>query len=143
MFLVCSFIFRGDRLKFVANHLKQQGLLKRELDKELMKRFLDSYLKQDGAFLLRLIAHNTNTITVTEITCGLWQIWRDRLEKSAPSQGELEDIHSEDSSKPKPSSPPLDDAEDIPLTRVDEDTESDDSIVKKPIPDDDVAVSYA
>ena len=93
------------------------------MDKELMKRFLDSYLKQDGAFLLRLIAHNTNAITVTEITCGLWQIWRERLDK--------------------PTTPPHEEGEDVPLTPMDDiDDDSEDSIVKKPL-DDPSSDSYA
>ena len=129
-----SFIFRGDRLKFVANHLKQQNLIKKQMDKELMKRFLDSYLKQDGAFLLRLIAHNTNAITVTEITCGLWQIWKERLDKPTTPPPHSDDMS--DVSMKKPTSPPHEEGEEVPLTRMDSDDEdSEDSIVKKPLDD--------
>ena len=78
LFIYYRFIYRGDRVKFIKNHLHQMNKTPTEREVQLMHRFLDSYLKQDGAFLLRLIAHNTNNITVTEITCGLWDIWQER-----------------------------------------------------------------
>ena len=40
--------------------------------------FTYNYLRHDGVFLLRLIAHNTNGITTTEITRELWDLWYDR-----------------------------------------------------------------
>ena len=41
-------------------------------------RFTTDYLKQDGAFLMRLIVHNTNNITVTEIICAMWDLWMEK-----------------------------------------------------------------
>jgi len=46
----------------------------------LVRRFTDHYLRHDGVFLLRLIAHNTNGITTTEITRELWDLWYDHQE---------------------------------------------------------------
>ena len=34
------------------------------------------YLGQDGAFLFRLVAHNTDNITTMEIVCAVWDLWR-------------------------------------------------------------------
>jgi len=42
-----------------------------------VRRFTETYLRHDGVFLLRLIAHNTNGITTTEITRELWDLWYD------------------------------------------------------------------
>jgi hypothetical protein len=39
-------------------------------------RFVEEYLRQDGVFVLRLIGHNTNAITVTEFVCALWDEYR-------------------------------------------------------------------
>ena len=48
--------------------------------------FTDSYLRHDGVFLLRLIAHNTNGITTTEITRELWDLWYDRNQSQLAQQ---------------------------------------------------------
>jgi len=34
--------------------------------------FVDNYLQPDGVFVLRLLGHNTNGLTVTELLCSLW-----------------------------------------------------------------------
>ena len=77
---VLRFMMRSDRLKFVRNHLKLGDRITSPTheDRDLSAIFLNNYLKQDGAFLLRLIAHNTNNITTTEVTCALWDIWREK-----------------------------------------------------------------
>ena len=46
--------------------------MKREFDNSKLDQFINEYLRQDGMFLLRLIGHNTNNITVTEIMGALW-----------------------------------------------------------------------
>ena len=66
------FLVRGDRVKFLKNHLVQRGVIQSEREVQLLHRFLDTYLKQDGAFLLRLIAHNTNNITYHKPINTLW-----------------------------------------------------------------------
>ncbi|ELU06821.1 hypothetical protein CAPTEDRAFT_194468 [Capitella teleta] len=65
------FLFRSDRRMFINNHLKMGDKVFDKNDKKLCNKFLNNYLKQDGAFLLRLIAHNTNSITTTEVTCAI------------------------------------------------------------------------
>ena len=50
-------------------------------DKEKADAFTKNYLRQDGVFLLRLIGHNTNTLTVSEIIGALWDHWNDRNSK--------------------------------------------------------------
>lgn len=37
------------------------------------RQFVHEYLGEDGVFILRLVAHNTNTITVTEFVVALWE----------------------------------------------------------------------
>jgi len=37
-----------------------------------VRKFVHGYLGEDGVFILRLVAHNTNTVTVTEFVDALW-----------------------------------------------------------------------
>jgi hypothetical protein len=48
----------------------------RDAERKQLKRFVSDYLRPDGAFVLRLIGHNTNAITVTELVCALWDNYR-------------------------------------------------------------------
>lgn len=64
----------GDRVKFVRNHLKLGDRSVR--DGELVRKFTRDYLKQDGSLILRLIAHNTDNMTTTDVICALWDAWK-------------------------------------------------------------------
>ena len=72
-------LFRKDRLLFIRNHLHATGAMDEHHAKELTAIFLDDYLKQDGAFLLRLIIHNTSNLCCTEITNGVYEFWKDNV----------------------------------------------------------------
>ena len=52
--------------------------IERDQDKRRAAEFVDKYLKQDGVFILRLVGHNTNAITVTEFVCSLWDNFRQK-----------------------------------------------------------------
>ena len=67
----------GDRLLFVRNHIGRSEINPNP-DQELLSEFLHGYLKQDGAFLLRLISANTNAVCTTEVTSELWDFWLDK-----------------------------------------------------------------
>ena len=54
----------------------------------MVRRFAENYLCSDGVFLLRLIAHNTNGITTTEVTKEMWDVWYDRQMKKATEQSD-------------------------------------------------------
>jgi hypothetical protein len=76
-FIVWSirFIWRKDRLNFISNHLKRNHRLDAEEAQEDVNTFVNDYLRQDGVFLLRLIATNTNYISTGDIICGVWDFW--------------------------------------------------------------------
>ncbi len=72
-------------------------------DARACEKFVKSYLRPDGVFLLRLIGHNTNQITVTEVVTALWDMWEKRPivtpttsteppYPSAPDQHELQPL---------------------------------------------------
>lgn len=64
-----------DRIIYIKNHLKMMERLESPSDEKKAEEFTKEYLRPDGIFLLRLIGHNTNTLTVTEIICSLWENW--------------------------------------------------------------------
>lgn len=67
-----------DRVAFVRNHLILGHKVKFPIshDEEMKtQQFTKQYLCQDGSFLCRLIAHNTNNITTTDVICSLWDHW--------------------------------------------------------------------
>lgn len=65
-------LFRTDRHRYVKKHLRLMDKLDRDADKKRAVKFVDKYLRQDGVFVLRLVGHNTNAITVTEFVCSLF-----------------------------------------------------------------------
>ena len=73
-------LMRGDKVAYAKNHLKSIP----ELKTEDLDIFIDHYLQQDGMFLLRLIGHNTNNITVTEIMEELYGKFIEKQRKTLP-----------------------------------------------------------
>jgi len=49
---------------------------KAESTRRQVTGFVDHYLQPDGVFVLRMIGHNTNGLTVTELLCSLWDNYR-------------------------------------------------------------------
>lgn len=92
-------LLSGDRISFVENHLILGGQLsstsETDARKKLIRKFTTKYLRSDGVFVLRLIAHNTNSITTTEIICALWSSWYDR-QSSDPGVREVDTLTGND-----------------------------------------------
>ncbi len=66
---------RNDRISYAQGHLSFTYRLKDDYDAQLCVEFVDNYLRQDGIFLMRLIGHNTNRYTVSELIGALWDKW--------------------------------------------------------------------
>lgn len=69
------FAARKDRRRFVSKNLKLKGRITSshsDEDAERLDTFVNTYLKQDGVFVLRLVHINTNAITSTEFIVSLW-----------------------------------------------------------------------
>jgi len=77
-----------DRIRFVRGHLRRRedalspgGGSSQPAgveDARALDQFVSEYLRVDGVFLLRLIAHNTNGVAVADITGALWNAWYER-----------------------------------------------------------------
>ncbi|ELU12855.1 hypothetical protein CAPTEDRAFT_167139 [Capitella teleta] len=76
-----SWLYRGffkfSRKGYVDKYLD----LRDDSDRSALGVFVDGYLKLDGVFLLRLIGHNTDGVTASEITNSLWNHWREKMAK--------------------------------------------------------------
>ena len=66
----------NERLQFIENWLWQNKRVDRK--DQSVREFIDNYLRQDGAFLLRLIAHNSDSITTRDVVCSLWDKWKNK-----------------------------------------------------------------
>ena len=53
-------------------------------DKETLVMFVDHYLKADGVFIMRLIQHNTNSLTVDELLATLWEHFQKDMSDRKP-----------------------------------------------------------
>jgi len=90
-----------DRVRFVRGHLTRHadaaigGSTSHHPagveDTKLLRLFVNDYLRVDGVFLLRLIAHNTSGMAAADITLALWNDWYDtRMQnKEAEASGML------------------------------------------------------
>lgn len=71
-------MFRVDRHRYIKKHLRLMEKIPRDSDKKLAVRFVEDYLRLDGVFVMRLVGHNTNALTVTEFVCQLWDNFRSK-----------------------------------------------------------------
>jgi len=85
-----------DRIRFVRGHLlRRQDAMSGSVhpagvdDAAAMVRFVDDYLRVDGVFLLRLIAHNTNGVAAADITLELWNEWYERRQSKQAEAGSV------------------------------------------------------
>lgn len=60
-----------DRKRYIKKHLQLMNKLSAK-DERYLEPFVDGYLRSDGIFILRLVGHNTDAVTVTEFVVGLW-----------------------------------------------------------------------
>ena len=79
----------------------------RKKENDRIDRFIFRYLLLDGVFILRLIGHNTNNITATEIIVAVWKNWNEIQDKGS----NIQDNDNNEDPFPLKSAPPLDDDE--------------------------------
>ncbi|CAH1802577.1 unnamed protein product [Owenia fusiformis] len=71
----------GNRTRYIKMHLRCIGRYDKKSDKELIKKFTNGYLRQDGVFILRLLSKNINDVIVSELINGLWSHYKNFREK--------------------------------------------------------------
>ena len=75
---ILRFMFLKDRIDFVRKHLKTGERINSDEDRKLCRLFVRNYLRQDGVFILRLVNSNANSLACTDLTCALWDKFRDK-----------------------------------------------------------------
>ena len=76
---IVRFTFLPGQRRYVKRHLEFVDRLKMDADRKLKaNQFVRRYLGQDGVFVLRLLAHNTSTVTATEFVTALWDNYKDK-----------------------------------------------------------------
>lgn len=82
-----------NRSMFIRRHLRATEHYDFSSLRSLCQEFTGEYLRHDGVFLLRLIGHNTDGITVDEITSSLWEFWMDKRKKKLEERAARENTH--------------------------------------------------
>ena len=80
---ITRFAYFPEQRRYVKKHLSFVKRLETDDEtdayrKRKAKQFVSEYLSQDGVFVLRLLAHNTSTVTVTEFITSLYDNYKPR-----------------------------------------------------------------
>ncbi|XP_052214606.1 innexin unc-9-like [Dreissena polymorpha] len=68
--------FKSNRQRFVKKYLDiGKNLYDEQFDKTVRTKFIDDYLREDGVFVLRMIASNSTDIVTTDLVKKLWDMF--------------------------------------------------------------------
>ena len=97
-------LFQGDRINYIQHHLAALGKINMDDpgDRVLSRRFVMEYLRQDGAFILRMISSNTNYITSTKVICAVFENWLEKPRQRTKAGDEVEAEDGEVNSETTP-----------------------------------------
>ena len=72
--------FRYSRLRYIRKHLKIMAKLNRDSDRDrkLSQKFTEMYLRQDGVFVLKLVAKNSTDLVVADVVAALWDNYKNK-----------------------------------------------------------------
>lgn len=96
-------IFKRNRAAYIKKYLKINNELHTGFDKKLCNKFAESYLRDDGVFVMRVIAKNSTDLVVTDLVDKMWKLYKN---KSQPTRN----------NEPTEPTLPLSDKEKEPLT---------------------------
>ena len=73
-------MFRYSRVRYIRTHLLIMKRLDTQSDRELRmsEAFTENYLRQDGIFVLKLVAKNSTELVVADIVSALWDNYRQK-----------------------------------------------------------------
>lgn len=78
--------FTTNRRSYIKTYLKVFGKYTRHNDHMRLNVFSNTYLRQDGHFLLRMIGKNTNEVIVSELITALWDTFCKTYDKKQQKQ---------------------------------------------------------
>ena len=70
--------FRFSRIRYIRRQLKIMDKLNRDSDRDrkMSIKFAETYLRQDGVFVLKLVSKNSTDLVVADIVGALWDNYR-------------------------------------------------------------------
>lgn len=81
MFLI---VFKRNNYMYVKKYLTITDKMQTASDKKLCRRFAESYLRDDGCFVARMIGTNSTDMVITDLLDAMWVNYRMREEPKAP-----------------------------------------------------------
>jgi len=70
-------IFPQHRRSYMRKYLRLSDLYKKtDIDRKILRKFVESYLKQDGVYVLRAVSNNANDVIATELVKLLFEHFR-------------------------------------------------------------------
>ena len=78
LFWLYRVLFHQSRVGYIKKYLKSLNQLKSLEDKSSARRFADNFLRDDGIFVLRLVAKNSNDILLAELISELYSIYKNK-----------------------------------------------------------------
>lgn len=95
IFWLWRVVVKRNRVAYIKKFLKVRDELHGEDDKKVCRKFADDYLRDDGIFVLRLVARNSNAILLTDLVLSLWGIYKKKPSiKKALNNDEYTESHA-------------------------------------------------
>ncbi|XP_014770299.1 innexin unc-9 [Octopus bimaculoides] len=81
-------IFSKRQSKYVLHHLSpSKNILIKADGKKMFKHFTTDYLRNDGFFILRMIAKNTTNLVLEDLLKELWHLYNKRIDQNFQQPG--------------------------------------------------------
>lgn len=79
-----TIVFEHSRTRYVRKQLKIMDRIRSgsDRDRKMSYRFSEKYLRQDGIFVLKLVAKNSTDLVVADIVAALWDNYRVKPENT-------------------------------------------------------------
>lgn len=74
-------IFKRNRAGYIKKYLKINNELHTGFDRKLCQKFADEYLRDDGVFVIRVIAKNSTDLVATDLVDKLWKLYKNKKMK--------------------------------------------------------------
>ena len=94
LFWIWRIVVKQNRVAYIKKFLKVRDELHGEDDKKLCRKFADEFLRDDGLFVLRIVARNTNAILLTDLVMNLWNIYKDKPLIKKARDGDYGESHA-------------------------------------------------
>jgi len=76
LFWIYRTFIHHSRIAWIKKYLRSMDELKGEMDKKFARKFADEYLRDDGCFVLRLVAKNSSDILLADLIQELWKLFK-------------------------------------------------------------------